>query len=173
MTPLLPDSSKRGWSFGLSFEVATINPFSSFGGGAYGVNLQYVPGYGVGLYTYGTPNEQGSSGWAPGISLTGNVAYGESAWTGLFDSAQGGFGPLSFSQFNSPLHGPDLGYYGGSLGVGISPTFGGLGTTTTNYDTVPSLGELTNAAINFISPLLFEGPPGYFGAGGNYGYHSH
>jgi hypothetical protein len=80
---LLADSPKRGWSFGPSLELSTINPFTSFGGGAYGGNLQYVPGYGVDFYTYGTPSNQASLGWTQGISLTGNLAYGEGAWTGL------------------------------------------------------------------------------------------
>jgi RHS repeat-associated protein len=170
----LADSPKRGWSGGFSFEISTINLFASGGGGAYGINPQYVPGYGWDLYLYGTPNDKASSGWAPGISLTGNLAYGEGAYTGLFKSAQGGLGLFSFSQFNSPLEGPDLGYYGISFGPGYSPTFGGLGTTTTNYVSATSLlGELTNDAINFFSPILSQGPPGYFGPPGSYGYHAH
>jgi RHS repeat-associated protein len=173
LNPPPPGSSTpRGWSFGFSLEVSTINPFTSGGGGAYGMNPQYVPGYGWDLYVYGTPNNQPSSGWAPGISFTGNAAYGEGAWTGIFESAQGGIGPTSFSQFNSPLTGPDLGYYGISFGGGLSPTFGGLGTTTTNYVSATTwIGESLNDAINYISPILSQGPPGCFGPPGSCGYH--
>jgi len=62
-----------------------------------------------------------------------NAAYGQGEWSGLFDSVQGGLGPVAFSQFNSPLlaNGTDLGYYGGSIGFGFGPP--GIGTTATNY----------------------------------------
>jgi len=137
------------WAAGISIELSTINPFTSGGGGAYGINLEYTSSGGLGLYTYGTPNDLASSGWAPGVSAQVNGAWGTGEWTGLFEGGGGGIGVISGSYFNSPDWIPDDGYYlGASMGVGVSPTPLTLGFTTTNYtDITPHPLEWLNKAV--------------------------
>src|SRR5262249_45760795 len=60
-----------GWGFGLSGELSFVQPFTSGGGGAVGVNLQYLsegPDEGPGLFTY-TPGKDGTVGVNIGVSL--------------------------------------------------------------------------------------------------------
>ncbi|MCM3901796.1 MAG: RHS repeat-associated core domain-containing protein [Pyrinomonadaceae bacterium] len=40
------------WAAGISFEISTINPFTSGGGGSYGLNLEYTSDAGFHLYAY-------------------------------------------------------------------------------------------------------------------------
>ncbi len=119
------------WAAGISGEVSTINPFTSGGGGSYGFNLEYTSDSGLHLYTYSTPNNAGSVGFLPGVSLTANVATGNGDWTGPFESGNGSFGPFTGGYFQSPANQPDPGYFGLTLGVALGPP--GVGFTTTDY----------------------------------------
>jgi len=38
------------WAVGINFELSTINPFTSGGGGAYGYNVEYTSYNGVAVY---------------------------------------------------------------------------------------------------------------------------
>ena len=119
------------WAAGISFDFSTINPFTSGGGGSYGVNLEYTSDQGWGLYTYSTPNDVGSVGFLAGPSLQVNIATGNGDWTGPFDSGAGSFGPVTGGYFHSPLEGPDVGYYGWTIGIGKGPP--GVGFTRSIY----------------------------------------
>jgi hypothetical protein len=74
-------------AFGFSIEVSSINPVTSGGGGAYGINFEHTACEGSRWYKYGTPNNSSSFGFLPGISFTGNVAIGVGSWTGPFNKA--------------------------------------------------------------------------------------
>jgi RHS repeat-associated protein len=119
------------WAAGFNLEVSTINPFTSGSGGSYGINLQYTSDAGWHLYTYGTPNDTGSVGFLPGVSLTGNVATGNGDWTGPFESGNGSFGPFTGGYFQTPANQPDPGYFGLTFGGALGPP--GLGFTSTTY----------------------------------------
>jgi RHS repeat-associated protein len=120
------------WAFGLTCEVSTINPFSSGGGGAYGLNFEYTSDTGWHWYKYGTPSTSRSAGFEIGVSGTFNFALGSGEWTGPFEGANGGFGPVAGGVFYSPSDQPDPGYFGVNLGFGIGPP--GVGMTQTNYE---------------------------------------
>jgi hypothetical protein len=125
-----PDG-KTCWATGINFEFSTINPFTSGGGGSYGLNFEWTAGGGLSIYTYGTPHTTPSQGFLFGPSVTLNGAVGKGAWSGLFDSAAGSFGPVTGGAFWSPPGGDDPGYFGLNAGLGKGPP--GVGTTTTNY----------------------------------------
>ena len=134
---------KKCWAAGINFEFSTINPFTSGGGGSYGLNIEWTAGGGLAIYTYGTPNNTPSHGLLIGPSVTLNAATGKGAWTGLFDSTAGSFGPVTGGAFWSPLDGGDPGYFGLNAGIGKGPP--GVGTTTTNYT---KRAQLTHPAPN-------------------------
>jgi RHS repeat-associated protein len=120
------------WAFGFSFEFSTINPWSSGGGGSYGINAEYTSDAGWNLYTYGTPNDQPSEGLLIGPSLQFNGALGNGDWAGPFRGATGGYGPICGGYFETANPSPsEPGYFGFSLGLGKGPP--GVGRTTTNY----------------------------------------
>ncbi len=119
------------WAVGISFEASTINPFTSGGGGSYGINFEYTSSSGFAAYKYGTPNNVASVGFLPGVSATVNIATGNGDWTGLFNSGNGSFGVVTGGYFQSPPDQPDPGYFGVQAGVALGPP--GLGFTTTNY----------------------------------------
>src|SRR6185436_8931734 len=104
---------------GVSFDVATINPFTSSGGGLDGINLEYVPGHGLGLYSYSTPDNVASFGLLLGVGMSYNVASGAGAWSGYFDNVVGAAGPIGLSAFASPGSTPHNGWRG--FGVGAGP----------------------------------------------------
>ena len=120
------------WAAGINFSVSTINPFTSGGGGTYGLNLEYTSSGGWGLYSFGTPNDVSSQGFQPGFSVTVNGATGTGDWSGLFDSTNGSYGPVTGGFFQStPSSDPNPGYFGWEGGVSVGPP--GFGSTTTNY----------------------------------------
>jgi RHS repeat-associated protein len=120
------------WAFGLSFEFSTINPWSSGGGGSYGINAEYTSDAGWNLYAYGTPNDQSSEGLLIGPSLQFNGALGNGDWAGPFQGAGGSYGTICGGYFETANPAPgDPGYFGLSLGFGKGPP--GVGRTTTNY----------------------------------------
>jgi hypothetical protein len=117
------------FAFGFSFEFSSINPFTSGGGGAYGINLEYTSCNGWGVYTYNTPNSMPSYGFIPGVSVTANAATGTGAWTGPFVTSQAAAGPLTAGAFQSIPSNP--GYTGFQAGGSLGPP--GAGITVTNY----------------------------------------
>jgi hypothetical protein len=119
-------------AFGFSFELSTINPGSSGGGGAYGINFEHTACEGSRWYKYGTPNNSPSQGFLPGITYFDfNIAVGNGSWTGPFNNVSGSLGPLALGYFNS-TDSPDLsGYFGAHIGGSIGPL--GWGQTVTNY----------------------------------------
>jgi hypothetical protein len=120
------------WAGGFGIEISTINPFTSGGGGAYGINLEYTSTSGWHLYKYSTPNNTSSLGFAPGICFSGNLAMGTGDWTGPFENGTGNLGPITGGYFQSPPDESEPGYFGGSLGIGIGfPA--DLGFTPTTY----------------------------------------
>jgi RHS repeat-associated protein len=122
---------KKCWATGINFEFSTINPFTSGGGGSYGVNIEWTAGDGLAIYTYGTPQKTPSKGFLVGPSITANAAVGKGGWSGPFDSAAGSFSVVSGGAFWSTPGADDPGYFGLNLGVGKGPP--GLGVTTTTY----------------------------------------
>ena len=116
------------YALGISLDISTINPFTSGGGGVYGLNLEYTSDAGWNLYTFNTPNDQPSSGFAPGVSLTVNGALGNGSWEGPFNAVNGSYGAVTAGQFNST----DNGYYGLQGGLDLGAPYG-VGTTVTNY----------------------------------------
>ncbi len=120
------------YAVGISLEFSTINPFSSGGGGAYGLNWEYTSSTGSHLYKYSTPNDVKSWGFFPGVSLTGNFATGSGDWTGPFGTVAGNYGFLTGALFRSSDAQPDEGYFGISFGGSIPFPYG-LGLTRTKY----------------------------------------
>ena len=109
------------WAGGISFEFSTINPFTSGGGGSYGLNAQYTSDSGFHFYTYSTPNDVGSTGLLVGPSVQVNVATGTGAWTGDFQSINGSYGLFTGGYFQTPPDQQDPGYAGISFGLGKGP----------------------------------------------------
>lgn len=119
--------------FGVNVEVSTINPVTSSGGGQYGLNLEYTQSSGWHLYKYYTPKSCSAGGYLPGVSVTGNIAYGSGDWTGLFNNYSAAYDWMSGGFLNSPDF-TGGGYYGINFGWGKGPA--GFGTSVTNYEYV-------------------------------------
>ncbi len=123
-------------AFGINFEGSTINPITSGGGGAYGLNLEHTACEGWQWYKYKTPPNSPSEGFLPGVSITLNFAMGTGSWTGPFDNVAGGYGTgilgVAVGGFQSVDDGSNSGYFGESLGIGAGPP--GAGQTRTNYE---------------------------------------
>lgn len=137
------NQSPTCWATGISFSFSTINPFTSGGGGTYGLNIEWTKGTGLAVYTYGTPNTTPSQGFLLGAGVSLNAATGRGPWSGLFDSTTGAYGPVNGGFFESPPGGEDPGFFG--LEIGAGPGLPGVGSTTTNY--TPVL-QLTHPAPN-------------------------
>jgi RHS repeat-associated protein len=118
-----------GNACGVSFDMSTINPLTSGGGGSYGLNLEYTAEAGLHLYGYYTPNRSPSIGFLPGWSLTLNSAVGSGPWTGPFENYTAAVGLSTLGFFRSPTDG----YTGINIGVGKGP---GLGATMTEYQMI-------------------------------------
>jgi len=117
---------------GGSLEFSTINPFTSGGGGVmYGINWEYTSSSGGHWYTYSTPNNVGSAGFLPGVSVQVNAATGTGDWTGPFESGAGSYWFITGGYFHTSLDQPDPGYFGISIGGTWGPP--GLGFTRTKY----------------------------------------
>jgi len=103
---------------GASIDVSTINPFTSGGGGSYGVNLEFVGGQGLGVYTFATPSDSASIGVDIGASATVNRAYGSGPWEGDFYTVMGSVGYVTGGGFLTPAGAmpafdePGYGWYG-------------------------------------------------------------
>jgi len=123
------------FAFGFSLDLSTINPFTSTGGGTYGINLQYTSEVGWNVYVYGTPNNVQSVGFEVGLSGTFNLALGRGNWTGPFDQYTGSYGLVQAGFFNTPPDDPSSSYSGVQLG-GTLGFPAGLGATRVNYQTL-------------------------------------
>ncbi len=146
---LIPDAG------GFSVSVSTVNPITSGGGGVYGVNLQTFfhdsadpRDWEPEVFVFGTPNKSGSIGFAPGISLTENLAWfsqdadhpdvdaGADTWKGPFTSYGGGVGPISADYFCSGPPSPSSlcaggpGWSGFEGGAGLGKGLGVFGAET-------------------------------------------
>jgi hypothetical protein len=124
-------------AFGVSDEVSTINPFTSSGGGQYGLNLEYTQDTGLHWYWYYTPGSWHSGGFMPGGSVTGNIAYGNGDWTGLFNNYGGKLGWASGGDFNSTDF-TNGGYWGMNFGWGSVPRNWGESERYKLYICLPS-----------------------------------
>jgi RHS repeat-associated protein len=128
----------RGVTAGLTLELAAINPWSSGGGGAIGLDLQYVPGEGLNVYSYSTPATATSLGFEVGGSFTANVGIGSGAWEGDFGNASGGLGAFTGGGYYTPgdafpgVDQPGVGWYGLQGGVSGGVPFS-LASYRTNY----------------------------------------
>jgi RHS repeat-associated protein len=122
------------WAAGFSFEFSTINPFSSGGGGSYGLNAEYTSSSGWHLYKYYTPCKEGSTGFLVGPSVQVNGATGTGDWTGPFESGAGSYTLITGGFFQTPPNQGDPGYFGGTIGLGKGPP--GVGFTNTTYDRI-------------------------------------
>ncbi len=129
--PLLLVDPEGTFAGGISLDVSTINPFTSSGGGTYGINIEYTSSGGLHVYYYNTPNNQGSEGLDIGWALTVNIATGDGNWTGDFDSYNGAYGPVTGGFFHTPLENNDVGYFG--VQAGYTQGTPGIGYTRTNY----------------------------------------
>lgn len=108
-----------------------VNPFTSGGGGVYGINLEYTSSDGLHLYDFYTPNKCNSTGFNPGVSLTANAATGSGPWSGPFDQTDGSGSVVAAGFFQTP----DTGYFGGQLGVSAGTPFG-LGQARAIYQEI-------------------------------------
>ncbi len=144
-----------GWGVGLSGELSFVQPLTSGGGGAVGVNLQYLsegPDEGPGLFTY-TPGKDGTVGVNIGVSLQFNVTWGNGGWTGLFENLALGVNKFGAGYFQSPCADKTgEGWQGVSVGVGVGPSPVTAAEYTTDYSRVPILQSVAN---------LFGGPLWY------------
>jgi len=119
------------WAMGFSITVSTVAPTSG-GGGLYGINGEYTSSNGFHWYKFFTPQEDLSSGFNPGISVTGNIASGDRPWTGPFEEGSGSFDVFTGGYFNSPLDQKEAGYYGINFGFNLGFPVG-LGFARTKY----------------------------------------
>jgi len=119
-------------ALGISVGVSTINPFTSGGGGAYGVNFEYTSDCGFHIYRYGTPNNVQSHGFELGIGGSVNFAIGHGSWQGPFVQGEGNIGPAAGGAFKSPDFNASNGYSGVQVGASLGPPIG-YGGTVTNY----------------------------------------
>jgi RHS repeat-associated protein len=131
-------NNPNGWGGGISGELDVIVPGMSNGGWVIGLNIEYTPDAGLGLYVYYVPNGQGALGYSVGGNVQVNVAYGNGPWSGLFDSGSVGGAIYTGSYFQSPQSDLDQGHGYIGIGVGLQTPGFSASTTTTNY--VPILG---------------------------------
>jgi hypothetical protein len=110
-------------SMGVSGQVATVNPFTSGGGGVWGANQQSF-GPTTNNYTY--------SGGGAGLDVSASVqsvwAWGSGSWTGRFNSISASAGPFSGSIFWTSGKG---GWTGASFGLDVGSP--GAAYAVTNY----------------------------------------
>jgi RHS repeat-associated protein len=110
-------------SMGASGNVATVNPFTSGGGGVWGANRQSF-----GATTYNYTYSGTGAGLDVGASVQSVWAWGSGSWTGPFNSISVSAGLFSGSIFWTPGKG---GWSGASFGLGIGSP--GAAREVTNY----------------------------------------
>jgi len=123
--PCAPSSGKP--SMGVARQVATVNPFTSGGGGVSGVNRQSSgPANNMTTDTYSYSGK--GVGLDVGVSLQSVWAWGSGSWTGSFRSVSFSASFFAGSIFWTPGKGGWTGFsFGGGLG------FPGLAYEETNY----------------------------------------
>lgn len=127
-----PPEPCSGAAIGISLDVSTINPWSSGGGGVYGINIESGPREEAAVYFYYTPNDIRSTGFDVGGSLTLNAGFGDSGeWTGRTEQVTGSYGLLGGGAFWSPSTDPSSPWTGGQAGLSVG--LPGVGSTTTEY----------------------------------------
>ena len=110
-------------STGVALAASTVNPFTSGGGGVWGLNSQSDGGTTT-QYAF----DGRGTGLDVGVSGQSVWAWGNGPWSGEFDSISLGRGPINGSIFWTP--GP-CGWIGFTFGVGVGlPSFS---QQTTNY----------------------------------------
>jgi len=114
------------FSSGVSYNVSTINPFTSGGGGVWGLNIQnFYDGNDNVSYLY-----SGSGvGLDIGAAMESVWAWGSGSWEGPIESVNFSFLWFAGSIFWTPGEGGWAGFTFG-LGVGLP----GLATEETNYE---------------------------------------
>jgi len=122
------------WATGFSLGFSYINPFTSGGGGSFGLNLEYTSNCGWNIYGYGTPENQDSNGFSLGFSAQANVATGSGNWSGPFQDYMASYGLFGGSYFQSPTGQGN--WQGLSFGFSAGPP--GAADTTTNYTNLTS-----------------------------------
>ena len=110
-------------SMGASVQVATVNPFTSGGGGVWGANQQSF-----GATTYNYTYSGTGAGLDVGASIQSAWAWGSGSWGGPFKSISFSAGPFSGSIFWTPGKG---GWTGASFGLGVGSP--GAAYEVTNY----------------------------------------
>jgi RHS repeat-associated protein len=110
-------------SMGDQVDAATINPFTSRGGGVWGANTQSFPAV-TNNYTYSGKG----IGLDVGVSLQSVWAWGNGSWSGPFHSVNLSIGVFTCSVFWTPGKG---GWIGGSFGLGLG--LPGVAYEQTNY----------------------------------------
>ena len=121
-TPCAVPSGNR-LSLGASVQVATVNPFTSGGGGVWGANQQSF-----GATTYNYTYSGTGAGLDVGASIQSAWAWGSGSWGGPFKSISFSAGPFSGSIFWTPGKG---GWTGASFGLGVGSP--GAAYEVTNY----------------------------------------
>ena len=120
---------------GVSVDVSTISPYTPSGGGSYGLNLEYLPGQGLGFYTFATPKNVRSAGIDIGVSATFNAAVGSGPCKGKFLTAMGSYLYAAVGGFGTPSDqatAQSIGWQGAQVGVTYGLP-GGVGETLTRY----------------------------------------
>ena len=121
-TPCAAPSGKH-LSMGVAVQVATVNPFTSGGGGVWGGNQQSF-----GATTYNYTYSGTGAGLDVGASVQSVWAYGSGSWTGPFHSISISAGPFSGSIFWTSGKG---GWTGASFGLAAGSP--GAAYEVTNY----------------------------------------
>ncbi len=125
------DAANEMTAFGFALTFSSVNPFTSGGGGVYGLNLEFTKDAGWHLYKFNTPNECSSAGFNPGASLTMNVAVGSGPWTGPFIQTDASAAIFAAGFFQTP----SAGYFGWQGGIS-APTPVGLSQAQANYTVI-------------------------------------
>ncbi len=121
--PCFSVSNKNQFSFGTTFSVGSVNPFTSGSGKVKGYNPQTFGGA-TNAYTY----TGSGAGLDVGVSVQAVGAWGSGDWGGPFRSVNFSIGPFAGSIFWSPGKG---GWTGASWGLGAGSP--GLAYEETNY----------------------------------------
>jgi hypothetical protein len=120
-----PSTSNNQLSEGVAVSGSTVNPFTSGGGGVWGLNNQSF-GSTTSSYRYGG----NGAGLDVGASVQSVWAWGSGSWTGPFHSINFSAGPLAGSVFWTPGRG---GWMGASFGLGAGPPIPQVAYEVTNY----------------------------------------
>jgi hypothetical protein len=141
---------------GLSLQISSVIPGMSGGGGIAGFNVQVFAGpsdFGFGIYEYNTPSSDNSIGVSAGASLTGNVAWGNGQYTGLFTQLEANVSDISAGYFTTTgmQSFSDPGFVGGNAGFSIGSPLGEA-LTVSNYTPLIEFGAVETIQQLFATP---------------------